>query len=288
MPKVSVVIPAYNAEKFIAETIQSVLNQTFQDFEVIVVNDGSQDKTPEIVQEFCNQDQRVQLINKANSGVSDTRNLGMSLAKGEYIALLDADDLWMPTYLEKKVHFLDNHSNYGYVFSDFVHILEDGKEVEIEKIHWQENILKGILEWKGVPTCPANFFFRKNCLEKKLFFSKQLSTLADKHFLAQLAFHFKGQLIPEPLWKYRNVAGSMSKSLKVHEYDSLLSIQLYDELGFYPTKSYKRYCASKTYLMLAGSWWKDGNNKIRGLKYIFKSFFTHPKPLLEKVFKQIL
>ncbi|GIV44375.1 MAG: hypothetical protein KatS3mg035_1498 [Bacteroidia bacterium] len=80
----------------------------------------------------------------------------------------------------------------------------------------------------------------------------------------------------------------MSKSLLVHEKDSLKSIQLYDELGFYPTKSYKNYCASRTYLMLAGSWWKDGNNKLRGLKYIFKSLFTDPKPLLEKIFQILM
>jgi len=287
MLKVSVVIPAYNAEKFIAETIQSVLNQTFQDFEVIVVNDGSQDKTPEIVQEFCNQDQRVQLINKANSGVSDTRNLGMSLAKGEYIALLDADDLWMPTYLEKKVHFLENHKDISYVGSYIVHVDESGSVIKKELISWSEDLLNAILEWRGVST-PVTLLFKKECLRKGIKFEKSLTTLADKHFVAQLSFHFKGYLIPEFLWKYRNVAGSMSKSLAVHEKDSLRSIQLYEELGFYPTKNYKRYCASKTYLMLAGSWWKDGNNKLRALKYIFKSFFTHPKPLLEKVFKQIL
>ncbi|GIV44377.1 MAG: hypothetical protein KatS3mg035_1500 [Bacteroidia bacterium] len=72
-PKVSVIIPAYNAEKFIAETIQSVLNQTYKDFELIVLNDGSKDKTPDIVQEFCDKDKRVILINKPNSGVSDTK-----------------------------------------------------------------------------------------------------------------------------------------------------------------------------------------------------------------------
>jgi len=285
MPKVSVVIPAYNAEKFIAETIQSVLNQAFQDFEVFVVNDGSKDKTPEIVQEFCSKDKRVQLINKENSGVSDTRNLGMSMAKGEYIALLDADDLWLPSYLEKKVHFLDNHKDISYVGSYIVHVDESGSVIKKELISWSEDLLNAILEWRGVST-PVTLLFKKECLRKGIKFEKSLTTLADKHFLAQLAFHFKGQLIPEPLWKYRNVAGSMSKSLKVHEHDCLLSIQLYDELGFYPTKSYKRYCASKTYLMLAGSWWKDGNNKIRGLKYIFKSFFTHPKPLLEKIFQK--
>lgn len=284
MPKVSVIIPAYNAEKFIAETIQSVLDQSFQDFELIVLNDGSKDKTPEIIQEFCNIDSRVKLINKANSGVSDTRNLGMSQSKGEYIALLDADDLFFPTYLEKKVKFLEENLDKQFVLSDFIFISEDGEHLQRETIQWKNSIHHGILEWKGIPSVPANFFFRKECLLKNLLFSKNLSTLADKHFLAQLSYHFIGGLISEPLFKYRVVSNSMSKSLLVHEKDSLKSIELYDELGFYPTKSYKNYCASKTYLMLAGSWWKEGKDKWRGLKYIFKSFWTHPKPLWEKIF----
>lgn len=284
MPKVSVIIPAYNAERFIAETIQSVLNQTFQDFELIVINDGSKDKTPDIVQEFCNKDSRVILINKPNTGVSDTRNLGMRTAKGEYIAFLDADDLFLPTYIERKVNFLEKNREYQFVYSDFIHINENGKELHTEIINWQGDMFKRILEWNGVPT-PVNILFNRICLKKNLFFSKNLSTLADKHFALQLVFHFKGYKISEPLWKYRNVTSSMSKNLWVHEKDSLKSIELYDELGFYPTKSYKNYCASKTYLMLAGCWWKDGNNKIRGLKYIIKSFFTHPKPLLEKILK---
>lgn len=283
MPKISVIIPAYNAERFIAETIQSVLNQTFQDFELIVLNDGSKDKTPEIVQEFCNKDERVKLINKPNTGVSDTRNMGMRIAQGEYIAFLDADDLYLPTYLEKKFHFLEKNIDYQFVYSDFIHIDEVGNEINIETIKWHENIFKGILEWNGISSCPGHFFFRKTCLKKNLFFATKLSTLADRHFLLQLFFHFKGSIISEPLWKYRNVSASMSKSLLVHEKDCLASIDLYNELGFYPTKSYKNYCAAKTYLMLAGSWWKNGNNKLKGLKYIFKSLFTHPKPIIEKI-----
>lgn len=281
-PKVSVIIPAYNAEKFIEETLQSVLNQSFQDFELIVLNDGSKDKTPEIVQEFCNKDIRIKLINKANTGVSDTRNLGIELAQGEYIAFLDADDLYLPTYLEKKVKFLENNLDYHFVYSDYLHIDKEGNNLCIISNLLSKNILKSILEWKGIDT-PVTLMMRKACKEKKINFSKDLSTLADKHFSAQLAYHFKGYRISEPLWKYRILTNSMSKSLLVHEKDSLKSIELYDALGFYPTKSYRNYCASKTYLMLAGCWWKEGHDKLRGLKYIFKSFWTHPKPLWEKI-----
>jgi len=88
----SVVIPLYNKERSVKNTIESVLNQTFQDFEVIVVNDGSTDNSLEVVKSF--NDERIRIINQKNSGVSSARNRGIKEAKYEWIAFLDADDLW--------------------------------------------------------------------------------------------------------------------------------------------------------------------------------------------------
>ena len=96
MPKVTVIIPAYNAEKFIEQTINSVLAQTFQDFEIIVIDDGSKDKTAEIINSYGF---LVRCIQTTNGGVSRARNLGINNALGEYIAFLDSDDLWEPTKL---------------------------------------------------------------------------------------------------------------------------------------------------------------------------------------------
>lgn len=95
---ISVVIPLYNKEKQIAKTIESVLAQTYQDFEIVIVNDGSTDGSVAEVEKIP--DTRIRLINQKNSGVSVARNRGIAEAKGEFIALLDGDDLWMPTYLE--------------------------------------------------------------------------------------------------------------------------------------------------------------------------------------------
>lgn len=94
----SVVIPLYNKERSVKNTIESVLNQTFQDFEVIVVNDGSTDNSLEVVKSF--NDERIRIINQKNSGVSSARNRGIKEAKYDWIAFLDADDLWLPKYLE--------------------------------------------------------------------------------------------------------------------------------------------------------------------------------------------
>jgi glycosyltransferase involved in cell wall biosynthesis len=99
MPKIAVIIPLYNKENFIKQTLESVLHQTFTDFEVLIVNDGSTDKSWEIVSEFT--DERIRLYNQENSGVSKTRNTGIANASGELIVFLDADDYWYPNHLEE-------------------------------------------------------------------------------------------------------------------------------------------------------------------------------------------
>lgn len=109
---VSVIIPAYNAETVIERAIQSVLNQTYRNYEIIVVNDGSSDKTEEKVNRIANEFQCVQLINTVNGGVSRARNMGIFQAKGEYITFLDADDTLMPKALEQMRNCLiDTHAD---------------------------------------------------------------------------------------------------------------------------------------------------------------------------------
>lgn len=128
-PLVSVIIPAYNSEKFIAETIQSVQNQTYKNWEIIIVDDCSSDATTRIVNEFINNDNRIQLfIQKENSGSGIARNVALAQTKGKYIAFLDADDLWKPMKLEKQVDFLVT-SNQPFTFSFYECMDESGNSI---------------------------------------------------------------------------------------------------------------------------------------------------------------
>ena len=96
---VSVIMPAYNMEKYIGDSIESVLNQNYINFELIIINDGSSDGTKEIIAKYQHMDERIIYIEQENHGVSVARNVGMSCAKGKYISFLDADDLWEPIFL---------------------------------------------------------------------------------------------------------------------------------------------------------------------------------------------
>ena len=123
MPRISVIMPAYNAEKTIESAIESVLRQTFTDFELIVINDCSKDKTGEIIRTFAERDSRVAVIeNEKNSGVSYSRNTGIARAAGEWIAFLDSDDMWREDKLERQLRTLEENpeSVVSYTASSFI------------------------------------------------------------------------------------------------------------------------------------------------------------------------
>lgn len=124
---VSIVMPAYNCEKYVAEAINSVLAQTYKSWELLVIDDGSKDNTLQIINEFGNKDIRIRpLQNEKNMGVSATRNRGIELASGDWIAFLDSDDMWEPTKLEKQLKVAEKKSA-EFLFTRSLYINEDGE-----------------------------------------------------------------------------------------------------------------------------------------------------------------
>lgn len=132
MKLVSVIIPVYGAEKYIAATIQSLLGQTYKNFEALIIDDGSPDRSIEICQQFS--DPRIQIIRQNNRGLPGARNTGIRHAKGDYIAFLDADDIWLPTKLEKHVNYLNNSSHVGISFSYSAFIDEMGNPTGLNQM----------------------------------------------------------------------------------------------------------------------------------------------------------
>lgn len=127
-PLISIITPAYNAEKFIGETIKSVLNQTYENWELIIVDDYSIDKTIDIVASFQHYDPRIKLIRlKKNSGPAIARNTAIDVAKGRFIAFLDSDDLWLSDKLEKQLQFMLHH-DIAFSFTKYMKMKEDGTE----------------------------------------------------------------------------------------------------------------------------------------------------------------
>ncbi|MEM6755388.1 MAG: glycosyltransferase family A protein [Cyanobacteria bacterium P01_C01_bin.38] len=127
IPKVSVIVPAYNVSKYIQDALISLEKQTFSDFEVLIVDDGSTDDTAAVVQKFCQRDSRFKLLQKVNGGLSSARNYGISHARGEYIALLDGDDIYHKDKLATHVARLYSRADVGIVYGASQTIRDDGK-----------------------------------------------------------------------------------------------------------------------------------------------------------------
>lgn len=123
--KISIIVPIYNAEKYVAETINSLTNQTLKDIEIILVNDGSKDNSKEICENYAKQDERIVVINKENGGLADARNAGMKIATGKYIMFLDADDLFLEDTCEHMYNMIER-TKADYVIGNYQMMDEDG------------------------------------------------------------------------------------------------------------------------------------------------------------------
>lgn len=165
MPVFSVIIPVYNAEAFILRTLKSVLNQTFQNFEIILVNDGSADHTLQALKEI--QDSRLFIFNHHdNKGVSAARNSGIKNAHGEYLAFLDADDLWLPDHLEMAYLFFSKYQHIAW-FSSLSTFVEDGMETYHPALGQENPVQYKVLDYfqEGYRyACSSSVVVKRNCI----------------------------------------------------------------------------------------------------------------------------
>ena len=212
---VSIIMPSWNTGRFIAESIQSVLNQTYQNWELLIVDDCSTDNTDEIVAGF--NDKRIRYFkNEKNSGAAITRNRAIREARGEWIAFLDSDDLWSPEKLAKQLNFMNEH---GYVFSyhDFVKIDEESKPLNVY-VTGPDVVTKSKMYNYGYPGCLTFMYSAKAC---GLIQIKDIKKNNDYAILLKLCKIADCYLLKENLAQYRIRKKSIShdkitKKLKSH------------------------------------------------------------------------
>ncbi|MCS6288427.1 MAG: glycosyltransferase [Nitrospira sp.] len=214
MPRVSVVIPTYNCAKFLGRTIDSALKQTYRDFEIIVVDDGSTDGTQALVAAYK---ESVRYVYQSNQGASAARNAALSRASGEFIAYLDADDLWLPDKLARQVEFLDAHSTCGFVHT------------EVSVIDEQDTVLHACFNQdtkRPIPQgqCVRDLLLRSHIqtltvLERRTAFDDagkfDLRLPVAQDYLHWISVGLQGYgvgYLPEPLGQYRWRAGSLMSS----------------------------------------------------------------------------
>ncbi|WP_240041603.1 MULTISPECIES: glycosyltransferase family 2 protein [Okeania] len=210
-PKVSVIIPVYNCELYIAQAIESVFKQTYTNYEIIVIDDGSTDNTRQVLQPYMT---KIRYFYQENQGLSATRNRGIKLAKGELIALLDADDLFLSYKLKEQVAIFDAQPNIGLVQSGWRVVDEKGEKIQdIEPWHKSPELdLVSWLKWKT--TNPSGMMFRKEWLERVGGFNEKLRRLEDFDIVIRLALAgCQSTWFPKVAVCYRQHSSNMTRNL---------------------------------------------------------------------------
>ena len=283
-PLVSVIIPVYNAERYIEKTIRSVLTQTLQDFEVIVLNDGSTDSSGDIIQRLQKEDKRITYIPKANSGVSDTRNIGIDKAKGKYIAFLDADDIWLPENLEEKIKALEQTGK-RWVFSDLENIFEEDNILHLERNDFKPyNIIDNLLLWEAevVPGPCSNIVVEKKLLDEGIQFDTKLSSPADRDICLQLAAKAEPYFLDKKLWLYRQHGQSMTNTNYKAIDETVWLFKKADQRKWFSSRKIRRKALSNVNLMLAGISYFFPSQKKRVPGFIFKAVWYSPINVFQK------
>ena len=227
MPKVSIIIASYNTAKYIKQSIQSVLDQTFQDFEILIADDASSDNSIEEIKQI--KDKRIKLYEfKENQGQFVVTNYCLQRAYGKYICILNADDAFEKQKLEKQTKFLDKNPNIGATFSFASLIDEDGKDFKSEshfysKIFGQEN--RSRFDWlnfffyNGGCFCHPSVMIRKSCHDQIGLYDQRYAQLGDLDFWVRLCLNYEVHVISEKLTKFRirkNEQNTSADSPKSH------------------------------------------------------------------------
>lgn len=208
-PLVTVIMPVYNAERYMEQSIESIIAQTYQKWELLIVDDGSTDSSVQIMQEYCSRDRRIQMIlSTGNEGVASARNKGIQAAKGEYIAFLDSDDLWKAEKLEIQIHYMQEH-NCGFVYSAYDVIDEKNVYQKTITPYWDKVSYKKLLNTNIIACCTAvikSEYIKDNLMPqlKHEDYATWLNILKNHQLIAEC--------VPGILASYRLVKGSVSSN----------------------------------------------------------------------------
>ncbi len=234
-PRVSFVMPGYNGMPYLPLALDSILAQTFRDFELIVVDDASTDATPEVLAEYARKDNRVRILtNPQNLGVAGTLNIGLNAARGELIAVMDDDDISLPERFQRQVEFLDSHPDHVLVGTYFQIIDAKGRVQKTERLpteHWE-------LEWcahfwnpMGHPTA---MFRARPVHEAGLRYDGQYRAASDADFLVRILAYGKAANLPVPLVQYRMHDQNVSTRLSEVQRHEACDIRLVNLVKWYP------------------------------------------------------
>lgn len=273
-PLISIVIPAYNAARTLETTVQSVFGQTVQDFEIIIVDDGSKDDTIAVAQSI--EDTRVKVLTQPNGGASAARNTGIKAAKGEYVAFLDADDLWMPRKLERQLEVFANGKDVTAVQTGVYYVTNNLEVISVGACFESKDTLLETLFFQNLPGLMSTLIVKRSEFDKIGLLDTKLVILEDWELAIRLSRYCNLKSIEEPLALYRQFPGNRSRDLSIHiEPGFIVLNRLFNDstLPAHIKKQEKKIYAA-FYNMLSGGAYKVGNY-TEALKWAVKAVSTH-------------
>ena len=270
LPLVSTVIPTFNRRALIERAVDSALAQSYGRQEIIVVDDGSTDGTAELLERRYGG--RVRCVARANGGVSKARNTGMALARGELIALLDSDDEWDPTKLEKQVRFLQSRPDFGMVLTDVRRVDRQRRTIDVfhrrDVIPADGDVLLDVL--RNPALVPASAMFRRDVFERLGGFDESLRTAEDLDFHLRAAAAFKIGVIEECLTiAMRGHDGLSNAATSDSDYTRVVEEFLDRHAARVPAAD-RRKALFATYVRNAGSAFRSGRG-VEGRSYLARA-----------------
>jgi glycosyltransferase involved in cell wall biosynthesis len=209
IPPVSVLMSVYNGEQFLAEAVESILHQTYRDFEFIIVNDGSTDGTSSILEAY--HDERIVLLQQQHAGLTKALNAGLSMARGAYIARMDADDISLPERLERQIAFLQDNPAVGLISSHFYIIDREGKHISLCRPPAENEALQNALLTAN-QFCHGAAVFRSDCLKAAGTYREFFTFAQDFDLWLRIAEKYQCGNLSFPLYKWREDSRSLSLS----------------------------------------------------------------------------
>jgi len=270
MPKVSVIIPTYNRAKFLSLALASVLNQTFQDFEIIIVDDNSQDNTQEFVTDF--DDKRIKYIrHETNKGVAASRNTGVISSDGEYIAFLDDDDEWLPHKLEVQVDLLEKSSSIiGAVYSGAFKVESSNGNVLAQHTPKKRGDVFNEMIVGNCAGPTSTLLLRRECFEKVGLFDVNIGFGEDYDMWLRISQGYHFDYIEEPLVRYSIQNNGLSNNYEIRLKGAEALLSKHEQLYETNRKNY-----SYRYFSIGVLYCYNGNIK-RGREIFFKAVKLYP------------
>ncbi len=274
IPKISVIISTYNRADLLSRAIGSVLNQTFRDFELIVVDDGSTDNTGKVVNEFQTKYKNIQYIRREHSGgAAKPKNTGIKNAKGKYIAILDSDDEWLPEKLERQVNLSESSKkpNLEFIGCNSIIVEENGETLDIHRIPFYKDHFRNILisDYMG---SGSGMMYKRSVFDKIGLFDENLKSGQDWEMRIRILQIYNFDFVDESLFKFyihrKSITQTIDYMSKIHD------------LGYVVEKHQSYYNKfSKIYseqLRVIGTYYVLDRNIKRARKFFIKAITAYP------------